>query len=388
MNEEKKQRSDPPRFRYKLFKVATLTLLFLAVFFFAGFFGLEATSSSKFCSSCHEMKPEYYTWKASTHNEVDCVNCHTDPVFRKLAKDKSKGAIEALRKQSADTSAAPIRMPKEVPDSACKSCHDMTKRHVTASGDLIIPHDKHMNKEIECTQCHSGVAHGKIADRKMTFKTDYEKWDQKVGTTAMADLKFTRPDMDTCIDCHKARKITIECSSCHKSGMIPKSHKEADFKTKIHGIQAGKELAKCNECHKYMSKEPLEGYEEPSTIEKYLKNDNKQAQTKNHYNYAKENTFCQDCHNKRPASHGNNFISKHGKLANENQQLCLACHDINRTNTASKNQVNCSSCHPSTHSQTYMWRERHKIPIAKNQKPSGLCYTCHAKEKCSRCHKE
>ncbi|MCH6266557.1 cytochrome c3 family protein [Neobacillus citreus] len=387
MEEERNELPAPPKFRYKLFKYATLTVLFLAVFLGLGFTGLKATSSSKFCASCHEMKPEVYTWQASTHSEVDCTNCHTDPVFKKLAKDKSKDLVEQLKNHSSGTSATPIRMPKEVPDSACKACHDMSKRQVTASGDIIIPHDKHMEKEIECTQCHSGIAHGKIADRKMTYQTDLEKWAQETGKVAMSEMKFIRPDMDTCMECHKARKISTECKTCHSTGMVPKSHKNDEFAIKTHGVLASKELNKCNQCHKYMSKDKLEGFEEVSVLNKYLST-NSQSTQKNQYDYAKENTFCSDCHSKRPASHESGFISQHGELANKNQNICKACHNIQQTSTPNKNKVNCSSCHQSSHSKNNpRWRGNHKIPIAPDQKPSDYCYTCHVKDRCTSCHK-
>ncbi|WP_066091828.1 NapC/NirT family cytochrome c [Neobacillus novalis] len=383
MNEEKKQLPFPPRYRYMLIKIATLTLLFLALFFFVGVYGLEATSSSKFCSSCHEMKPEYYTWKASTHSEVDCVKCHTEPGIKQIAKDKADGVIKGVRNEQV-TTAAIIRMPKEISNSKCEKCHNMSTREVSPSGDLIIPHQQHTDKKIKCTQCHSNVAHGKIADRNMTFKTDYDKWDSKVGKAAMADLKFTRPTMETCMDCHIARKITTECSACHTTGMVPKSHKKADFKTKTHGIIAKTDLKDCNACHKSMSTATLEGYEEVSVIDKYLNQDSGQS-TKNEHTYAKENTFCQACHQTRPASHTQAFIGSHGAQASKNEEKCYTCHDPNRSNTASDNTVNCSSCHQMKHRNN--WRDRHPIPVENVKKPEARCYTCHAENTCTSCHK-
>jgi nitrate/TMAO reductase-like tetraheme cytochrome c subunit len=386
VEEEFKDQTSPPRTRYKLYKYLTVALLFIVVFFSLGLIGVETTSSSSFCSSCHEMKPEFYTWKASTHSEVDCVKCHIGSGTEEYAKAKANGLMQVYKKAT-QTYTAPIRMPKEIPDSACESCHDVTKRDVTASGDIIIPHDKHKDKEIECIQCHNGVAHGKIADRKMTFQTDYEKWDSKTGTAAMADLKFTRPDMDTCIDCHKARKITTECSACHTTGMVPKSHKKADFKTQTHGKQAAENLKKCNQCHNDMSKEPIVGYDDVSVIESFLNNDKVQAKQKNHYNYAKENTYCEDCHNKRPSSHDNNFYNNHGAIANKNQAACQACHEVKKSSATGGNQVTCSSCHPSKHSQKTSWKENHPISLEGITKPSAKCYTCHAKVSCEKCHK-
>ncbi|MEH7253356.1 NapC/NirT family cytochrome c [Neobacillus niacini] len=387
MDEEQKQLSNPPRSRIRLYKIMTLTVLFLALFFLLGAFGLEATSSSTFCSSCHEMKPEYYTWKASSHSEVDCVTCHTEPGFKQTAKDKADLIVKAVKKNYND-SAAPIRMPKEIPDSACEKCHNINQREFTVTGDIIIPHDKHKDKEIECIQCHNGVAHGEIADRKMTYGTDYEKWDSKTGEMAMADLKFTSPDMDTCIECHKARKVSNECATCHETGMIPESHEKSDFKTKSHGKLASEDLKECHLCHKLMSTEQLGGYEEVSVLTSFLNEGKVQAQEKNHYNYAKENTFCKDCHNERPTSHDSNFFNNHGPIANKDQDSCKACHDVKKSSTPGDNQVNCSSCHPSKHSQKQNWKERHPIPLAGIEKPTETCYTCHSVKTCSACHKE
>ncbi|HEY2421544.1 MAG TPA: NapC/NirT family cytochrome c [Neobacillus sp.] len=382
MDEEQKQLPTPPRYRYKLIKYMTLTLMFLVLFFTIGFIGVEKASSSKFCSSCHEMKPEYYTWKASTHSQVDCVSCHKDPGIKQIAKVQAEGIIKNIRNENVAT-AAIIRMTKEIPNSACEKCHSMSTRQVTPSGDLIIPHDKHLDKNIKCTQCHSNVAHGDIADRNMTFKTDYDKWDSKTGVAAMADLKFTRPTMETCMDCHIARKITTECKACHTSGMVPSSHKKADFKTKAHGVLAKTELNECNSCHKYMSTAPLEGYGTVSTVDKYL-NQNVQ-QDKNSHTYAKENTFCIACHNTRPASHTSTFIGNHGAQASNNPEKCSTCHDENKTNTASSNTVYCSSCHQMKHQTN--WREHHPIAVENVKKPEARCYTCHVEKTCTSCHK-
>lgn len=384
MDEEKKQLSGPPRSSYKLFKVMTLSLLFLGLFFSLSYAGIEATSSSKFCSSCHEMKPEYYTWKASSHSEVDCVSCHIEPGIKQTAKQKVDLVVKAANRDESNSNVAPIRMPEEIPDSTCEKCHNVLQREFTVLGDIIIPHDKHKDEDVTCIQCHSGVAHGEIADREMTFKTDYDKWDSETGVAAMADLKWTSPTMDTCMDCHESRQITTECSACHSTGMYPVNHQEADFKTKTHGTQAAAELKDCNSCHKYMSTADLEGYEEASALEKYLNIDNGKSH-KNQSTYAKENTFCLDCHKTRPESHNGSFFDNHGTEANKNEQKCYTCHDPNRTNTAGTNAVNCSTCHQKNHLTN--WRKDHPINVNDAMKPVENCYSCHAKKTCSNCHK-
>jgi nitrate/TMAO reductase-like tetraheme cytochrome c subunit len=387
MEEEQKviQPTAPPRFRGRLIKVLTLTLFFIILLFTVGFLGLETTSSSQFCASCHEMKPEYYTWKASSHSEVDCVNCHTGSTKEEYAKAKANGLVQVFKKAT-QTYTAPIRMPNQIEDASCEKCHNISTRDVTPTGDLIIPHDKHKNKGIKCFQCHSGVAHGKIADRKMTYQSDYGEWDDTLGRAAMKDEKFIKPEMETCMKCHEARKVTTKCQACHTTGMFPVTHKNQNFKNGKHGSHARKDLNDCNSCHSFMSTEEVEGFDKISTVRQFLQKDKKSNQTVSVDEYAKQNTFCKDCHSRKPTSHKNHFISNHGTLANQNKEKCIACHDIQNAGRSTVTNVTCASCHPSSHSNK-PWRNNHPVQLPPNQKLEQFCYTCHSEPMCSSCHK-
>ncbi|PLR91920.1 cytochrome c3 family protein [Bacillus sp. T33-2] len=389
MEEHIDDKKTPPRFRFfhkNWSKIAALTLLFVAILFSVGYIGLEGSSSSKFCASCHEMKPEFYTWKASSHSEVDCVNCHVEPGAKNLAKGKVDTIEQAIKKQM-KTYEAPIRMPSEIPDEACERCHNINTRSFTPSGDLIIPHDKHKAEGVSCIQCHSGVAHGKIADRKMTYQADYAKWDDQVGHAAMKDDKYIKPDMDTCMECHKARKITTECKACHTTGMFPESHKEPSFNMKTHGSQAAKELKDCNMCHKDMSMEEINGFEELPSVTQFLHNVKDTEAKITQFDYAKQNTYCKACHSIRPPSHGSRFLSEHGDLASKNKQKCLACHNYQQSDKIETSMVSCASCHPSMHKNNKSWRKKHPVPVEADQKVTQFCYTCHSEPACSSCHK-
>lgn len=384
MDEEQLNETSPPQStKLRVIKALTLALVFITVFLALGFVGVEKTSSSQFCSSCHEMKPEYYTWKASSHSEVECVQCHIGSSAKELAEAKANGLVELYKKHT-NTYTAPIRMPDEVPDSSCEKCHNVFNRNFTVTGDIIIPHDKHKEEEVSCVQCHSGTAHGNIDDRKMTFQTDYENWDETIGKTAMSEIKFVKPNMDTCMDCHKAKEITTECSACHTTGMIPDSHNETGFANGNHGQLAKTDLQTCNDCHKDMSTVKLEGFDEPTAISKYLKQDN-QVVKKSHIDYSKENSYCVDCHNKRPASHTSNLLSNHGTYAKQNKESCSVCHEVDSNVSSSQNKVSCSSCHSKSHRSN--WQTRHPFPVTENQKITETCYTCHVKKNCTSCHK-
>ncbi|AGK55688.1 NapC/NirT family cytochrome c [Bacillus sp. 1NLA3E] len=388
MDSQQIEQPTPPKsqIKYKFFKIMTLTLFFITVFIALGYVGVETSSSSKFCSSCHEMKPEYYTWKASTHSEVDCVNCHISPGAKNYSKAKANGLLQVFKKET-NTYTAPIQMPKDIPNSACEKCHDMKTRQTTPSGDLIIPHDKHIDKDIACIQCHSGVAHGKISERKVTFKTDYEKWDTSLGQSMMSDIKFTSPKMEKCMDCHEARDVSTACKTCHTTGMVPKSHKKATFKTETHGQSARKDVEKCHSCHQYMSDQEIKDMKEIPASQQFLSNGTVQEKSITAQLYAKENTFCKKCHSIRPPSHIKGFISMHGPLAKKDKEKCLTCHDYQNTGQKYISKINCSSCHPASH-EGNTWRLTHPIELPVNQKVNQTCYTCHFQKNCSSCHKE
>ena len=56
---------------------------------------IEYTSHSKFCASCHYMKPFFRSWETSSHSEVECNVCHYPPgggVRSKLSK-KIEGLV-------------------------------------------------------------------------------------------------------------------------------------------------------------------------------------------------------------------------------------------------------------------------------------------------------
>ena len=383
--EQKKPSSDRPKRNF--YKILTITLFAILFIGIAGYGTVEFTSSSSFCGTCHEMNPENNTWKASAHSNVACKDCHIKPDVVSYAKAKANGLVE-LYSKATDSYAAPIHMPDQIPNSQCERCHNMKNRAVTAPGDIIIPHEKHLKEDVKCVDCHSGVAHGKVADRNVTFKTDYDKWDASLGKQMMSDVKFTEPKMEDCISCHKARNVSTACKTCHSTGMKPDSHNDPSFMKGGHGKLADKDIKKCNTCHQYMSDNPIKDLQTKTPSQQILDNSSSKDVTITAIKYAKENTFCQKCHSKKPASHDSNFFDNHGTIAGKNLGTCKACHEISQINSASGNQVICSTCHPSSHSQNPGFKEKHPIPLTGITKPSESCYKCHDKTTCTKCHKE
>lgn len=382
--EEEQIRKTPPVFNGRLIKILTLTLFFHIVLFSVGFLGLETTSSSKFCSSCHEMKPEYYTWKASSHSEVDCVSCHTGSTKEDYAKAKANGLVQVY-KTATNSYTAPIIMPDQIPNAVCEKCHNLTTRDVTPTGDLIIPHDKHSEEGIACTKCHSGVSHGKIAERKVTYKSDYEKWDEALGESIMRETKFLKPEMETCMECHELRNVSNTCETCHQTTMLPDTHRSESFKMGGHGKIQPSEVQKCDKCHAYMSKDDFDFFKEKTdNYTSFLNKNHSKAKQPTVSEYAKANTFCKDCHGQRPKSHKQDlFLLDHGRFSDEKKN-CFTCHDNRIVSDAPVTTVACASCHSRTH--TNGWKDRHPVPLTNNQKLQKSCLQCHVEETCMKCH--
>jgi nitrate/TMAO reductase-like tetraheme cytochrome c subunit len=402
MVENKKDQPAPDKKGYKIFKIMTVSLFFILLFIAVGAVTVESTSSSSFCSSCHEMKPEFYTWQASSHSDIQCKECHIGNGVKDYAKAKVNG-LKQVYMDTTNTYTAPIQMPTDVPNSACEKCHDMKTRSVTPAGDIIIPHDKHLTKGVKCVQCHSGVVHGNISDRNVTFKSDYSKWDDKLAKSLMT-VNFTQPKMDTCIQCHKARDVSTACKTCHSTGMKPKSHDVPGFKTGNHGTLAEKDIKECNKCHQYMSDDDIKNIQNAPASQQFLNTGSIKQSFISAQDYAKENTFCKKCHTgTKPPSHKADFVNIHGTIAKADKKKCLACHneqDLSRSSITSNGLVSnaasvasagsapaCSSCHPASH-EGNNFRQGHPIDLTGVTKPSAVCYTCHYKPKCTSCHKE
>lgn len=215
-------------------------------------------------------------------------------------------------------------------DSSCLRCHSENRKYSPAS-DTVVPHRKHTGKGITCVSCHAGIAHGRIVERGVTDEVPAEEWNEGIAAKQM-EYKYTTPRMALCLDCHGKRGITEKCSDCHSRQLIPASHKEGDFERQ-HGIMAQTDFKPCNLCHSYSLREPVDLLEI------------------NVRDYIKSNTFCFNCHLRKPSTHiESGFGKRHGELArSRGTGNCLGCHDIN-TNSGNDggrpvNKVYCNKCH-------------------------------------------
>ncbi len=145
--------------RWKLLVAVILVLVGMGAFVGGA---IAFTNQPSFCSNCHEMGAEYVTHKASAHSQIECVQCHVKPGPVNEVVHK----VESLKEVYYHVVGLPTPIVQTVPveNENCKQCHS-DERSITASGDRIVEHEKHIKEEIPCITCHSGVAHAKIAER-------------------------------------------------------------------------------------------------------------------------------------------------------------------------------------------------------------------------------
>jgi nitrate/TMAO reductase-like tetraheme cytochrome c subunit len=142
----------------------------------AVYFSVELTSTVQFCSSCHEMKPAYDSWKSSTHcnvkpgkKQATCRDCHLPPWNHpiKLLWEKAFHGVKDITRHFTD--AAEFDEPgyyfnmkakawKTVDNSSCFKCHtDIFVKKYDGYENIHVSIKN--NPNASCAKCHEGLVH-------------------------------------------------------------------------------------------------------------------------------------------------------------------------------------------------------------------------------------
>lgn len=202
------------------YKIIVITggIFALSVLIIVG--AIAYTSSPPFCKSCHIMKPSYDSWYTSTHSDVGCIDCHSEPGFGNMMKSRLRSGRYAVTYFIFGQS-GPMGLQKPS-NNVCLQCH-IAERPVSATGDILIPHPLHINlKGTTCIDCHKDMVHHRKGKGKNI------------------------PSMEICLKCHDGKQATNRCEKCHSEMSYPESHKAEGWLTE-HGGQTKTE--NCNKCH-------------------------------------------------------------------------------------------------------------------------------------------
>lgn len=294
------------------------------------------------------------------HSSVECEACHAN------APEAENLLVRLLPAKENCTGC------HDVDDSeACNTCHyeNVQEPLIQKESELIFNHKFHINKEMNCDNCHQGLS-----------DVDYSFESAKVN-----------PSMENCYNCHNDRtEATNSCEACHinTANLIPVDHKKSDY-VRLHKFEAVKVNANCVMCHDNNSCETCHAstkvltetnkpndFYQPFGSSNFIDGTKQQQISRVHdlnYRYThgidlkgkngqcqtchEVETFCVSCHQATggdfalsgimPSSHLKpNFVNfpgtdggEHAKLAKRDIERCISCHDVQGEDPT------CVTCH-------------------------------------------
>lgn len=357
-------------------RVAFIAILIFPVFSIAS---VEATSQSRFCSSCHIMDPYYASWKVSAHKDVECVKCHISPGATSFVEAKLNGLGQVVDDVLHRTSPKPSASVNQLSctRSGCHSVEQLSGKTIN-NGRFKFRHDKHLGRthlgvEFTCSTCHSHVQGDEHFEVNTSVCLNCHLVERTAHATPGPDVSFSLIDFKV-REGHTAAELKAE----HPGEISPPSA--------------------CTTCHDA----PTE------TIERG-------GLTINHSEYLSYGASCESCHHgatatPQPIEDGrclqcHNFGIDHSMSATEMHKIhaegnhkieCFSCHGMIEHGPSaqimSMNKFDCQQCHVNEHSiqqMAYLSRGQSPdpdVPPATSQTVNPMfmahvdCTGCHVSE--------
>jgi nitrate/TMAO reductase-like tetraheme cytochrome c subunit len=154
----------PPKSKRKKRRLLLFGLPVVLILLFV--VSIEMTSTSRFCSSCHYMKPFFESWKTSSHKDVQCKACHYPPGMKSFFRTKIEGLVMVGRYWT--RLYVKSKPWAEIQDESClrPGCHDRRLLEGKVEfGKVAFDHKDHFDdlkrgKTLRCTSCHSQIVQG------------------------------------------------------------------------------------------------------------------------------------------------------------------------------------------------------------------------------------
>ncbi len=177
-------------------KIILALIIILAIGLGISAAGYVYVGSDNFCAyKCHQMNTRAAIWKKSTHKDVKCITCHSEPGFigefkahvdgLKYLKSYVKGKTTHL------TIFATRRNPARL--KSCIHCHPADTLSEETESVRINHTDHILENEFLCTDCHEDMIHG----------------------THSFEIDMSSPREKNCIACHIREGARTDCQSCH-----------------------------------------------------------------------------------------------------------------------------------------------------------------------------
>ncbi len=311
---------------------------------------LGVSSTRWFCAeSCHAAQDDTITaYRRSTHSQVSCMACHmpvnADPFTFVIHKAEKLGELYLMVTKDYHlplNAESHLAQSEDMPSEQCTQCHS-ENRKITPRKGIIINHEIHEKKKIQCTMCHNRVAH--IEDFELKLR------DPNTGEKNQKHDDFM--EMIACFRCHgleSEAKAPGACSACHPKDfeLRPASHLRSGFYTKFGDSKGHTDLKKerpdyCRICHL-------------------------------------EKRFCSDCHGLQ-MPHPKDFTGGHGDLGKKKAAVCANCHG-----RGAKGTLFCDACHHKEADPTVPWIRQH-FEFVRRDGAKACLESCHDPTFCAHCH--
>ncbi|MCE1165200.1 MAG: cytochrome c3 family protein [Bacteroidetes bacterium] len=361
---KKKKRFFPKVRGFRRFLLFTGIWFVVLIVFLAA--SAEYTSRPSFCPTCHYMEPFYQSWKTSSHNKVECVQCHFEPGLEGKIKGKLNGLVQIVNYIS---SSYKKRKPwADIPDNTCgrAGCHENQafKDTVYVTKGINFNHKHHLQelrrgKKLKCTSCHSQIVQG--SHMQVTYTTCFNCHFKKSD-----DPEHKLDKLSNCKTCHTLDQKTpeqlaamrfnhtsvverkIECNSCHSNVVAGNG-------------EVGKE--RCFQCH--FETEKLDKYPDVEFMHKthILKHSmtciycHSPIEHKVQKLQAGTAPDCKSCHENSHSPQVDLYTGVNGKNTEESPSSmyasgisCKGCHTLHEagkssTNTMKAKKDACDNCH-------------------------------------------
>ncbi|MEW5820043.1 MAG: NapC/NirT family cytochrome c [Cyanobacteriota bacterium] len=163
-------------------KALAILSIIIVIAFISLYWSVEITSTPEFCISCHEMKPEYDSWKKSSHYKptkenpnvksiqvANCKDCHLPPWNKPISMLWAKayhGTKDVYHHYySAEEFKYPgfyyemkVKSRESIYNESCIKCHqDILKSNAP---DIKPFHKSFKNIDnLKCVDCHQNLIH-------------------------------------------------------------------------------------------------------------------------------------------------------------------------------------------------------------------------------------
>lgn len=369
---------------------------------------IPLSSNPGFCGrSCHRLNPEFRTWQKSSHANVPCYACHSNPSIINVLQDKLIAGPLHVVGTVVGEQAEPINprsaySQKSVPSERCLRCHSEENRTFTSRKGLNVTskmHVKHLNNGLDCTTCHNRITHLNAEDYE-PLKTSKPGFKYKNFMTMRQGCwrchsKDVNYRSGATLKVVTGKKPPTRCGLCHnrewnlKPTVGEYNHNDVagvpwrDGKRR-HGYVAKRDFSICLGCHQAEQTDDggIVQLNCTTTCHRGVKMPHNIPEWSKYYENDKETPLWLRAHPYMADLFGIRETADFGE--SDPEFVCSMCHNQDRE------QANfCQKCHHrsfdrSNSSANAPWKTQHPSVVKKIG--SSGCQKCHLLEFCAYCH--